>query len=228
MRKVMVVLLLLGVMVSAAAGQTGGDRSAQIEQLGRFIEEDTYAIIHVDVQKVNIKAIFDKCVEVGQWEEQSDYYQQFQEFSQKIEQLIYTFRQTGGRGLYAIFSGADFPGFFVLVDTSEEADFSRLSRFIENTNQELNVVDEDEFDQYRSGRFLVMGLAETIGRVKTIKSATRPEVGAALAAADEATVQLLFTPSADQRRVLEEMLPLMYEELETMPVGAIIKGMQWL
>jgi hypothetical protein len=63
--------------------------------------------------------------------------------------------------------------------------------------------------------------------VKSIQTATRPELNKAFAAAGDATIQLLIHPTQDQRRVIEEMMPNLPLPKGEIPSSTLTRGINW-
>lgn len=73
---------------------------------------------------------------------------------------------------------------------------------------------------------VVAGTPEAIQRART-EAPARPELAPAMAATGAAPVRVLLVPAADQRRILEEMLPMLPQELGGAPITAFTQGAQW-
>src|SRR5271157_140061 len=71
------------------------------------------------------------------------------------------------------------------------------------------------------------GTNEALERVRQLKPVERPELAAAFAALGDTGAELVLTPSADTRRVVEEMLPILPMELGGGPITAVTRGLLW-
>ncbi len=60
-----------------------------------------------------------------------------------------------------------------------------------------------------------------------LKPVVRPELTAALAALGETSAELILTPSADTRRVAEEMVPELPGEIGGGPITVVTRGLRW-
>ena len=65
-------------------------------------------------------------------------------------------------------------------------------------------------------------------RIRLQKPDERPELVEAFRAAGDAPVQLLILPTADHRRVIEEMLPTLPAEIGGGPTSVLTQGMLWM
>jgi hypothetical protein len=76
------------------------------------------------------------------------------------------------------------------------------------------------------GEMVFSGPKSVLQRLKTMKPTSRPQLAQAFAAAGDAPFQLLLVPSADQRRVIAEMLPQLPAETGG-GSGKAIADMEW-
>jgi len=71
------------------------------------------------------------------------------------------------------------------------------------------------------------GTNEALERVRQLKPVERPELAAAFATLGDTGAELILTPSADTRRVVEEMLPILPKELGGGPITSVTRGLLW-
>jgi len=71
------------------------------------------------------------------------------------------------------------------------------------------------------------GTNEALERVRQLKRVERPELAAAFATLGDTGAELILTPSADTRRVVEEMLPILPKELGGGPITGVTRGLLW-
>jgi len=71
------------------------------------------------------------------------------------------------------------------------------------------------------------GSRRTLERLRGMKPAPRPELATAFETAGNAPAQVLVLPTSDNRRVIEEMIPTLPEEIGGGPVTAITRGLIW-
>ncbi|HVA50043.1 MAG TPA: DUF1559 domain-containing protein [Pirellulales bacterium] len=74
---------------------------------------------------------------------------------------------------------------------------------------------------------VVAGDARTVADARRLSSRPRPEIDDAFKAVDSAAMQILFLPSADQRAVLEAVLPRLPSELGSKPITTVTHGCRW-
>src|SRR5262249_29905748 len=76
-------------------------------------------------------------------------------------------------------------------------------------------------------RAIFAGSKAALARHRSGKSAPRPEVARAFAAAGDTTAQLLLLPSADLRRIVEEIIPPLPKSVAGAPTTVLTRGFQW-
>jgi len=232
-KKLIITLTLISLMTFVAPISVAAkSKSAlQAQAVGPFIDSQTFAVARVDMTKLNIDAIVDKFLTVA-----SDFIgeddikmmpEQLGEFRQEAKQRIEKFTRAGAKEIYAVFSISDFPFFFIVIPISSGADTKDLEDIIESIGGKFH---NDPFEAFeRKGGVLLAGRKETIDRLRTMpSSASRPELADALAAAGDATVQLAIIPTADQRRIIEEMLPTIQTKITgEVPGATFSRGLIW-
>ena len=126
-------------------------------------------------------------------------------------------KAAGAKELYVVFSIIDMPGQpIVVVPLSEGAQAEGIARTIHAEAAPIH-------------NAIVSGSPEALARLRRAPAAARPELSAAFGAVgqESVAVRLLLLPSADSRRVLEEMLPRFPEELGGGPITDFTRGLLW-
>src|SRR5262249_3422654 len=77
------------------------------------------------------------------------------------------------------------------------------------------------------GSALVGGAEKTLTRLKNLKPAERPELAKAFAAAGDTAVQAVLLPSKENRKVVEEIMPKLPQELGGGPITIVTRGALW-
>jgi prepilin-type processing-associated H-X9-DG protein len=80
----------------------------------------------------------------------------------------------------------------------------------------------------RFGDVVFMGSRSALDRIREGRPAARPELAKAFAAAGDAAIRVVLVPTADSRRVVEEMLPMLPEQIGGGPTTAITRGVLWV
>ena len=74
---------------------------------------------------------------------------------------------------------------------------------------------------------VVYAAAATIDRLRSLHPATRPDVTRAFASAGMGHIHLAFVPQEQARKLLEEAVPTLPQELGGGPIQAVSRGIQW-
>jgi len=189
-----------------------------------YLDEQTFAVMHVDMAQLDVAALRKNLAKTELLVRLED----------ALEKWKGKFTQAGGRDVFLVFSLADNPvhGFLVIPcngDTSAgikralaDPEFETILR-----NLQFLMPSQDYEPAVQIGDAFVIGHRFTIERLRKNKATERPELSKAFEAAGKSTFQLILTPSADQRRVLEEMEPTLPPILGGGPVKVVTGGMLW-
>jgi prepilin-type processing-associated H-X9-DG protein len=203
-KRFMGTLLILTVLSHASVGASG--RLDQV--LASCLEDQTFAVIHLDITKLNAEAFVDRLTNLTKERTGPDTAQQLlaelkrmqMELTAQMDGLI----QAGGRDAHLVFSLYDFPYFFVAVPVPSGAKKTQLLTYVQKTAQAFRV---GEIETRVSDGVIFIGLKQTIARLKGITPVTSGALAAGTAACPPAGIRAVLFPSSDQRRILMEMLP---------------------
>jgi len=121
-----------------------------------------------------------------------------------------------------VFSMYDFPYFFVAIPSGSNP--AGLSQYITKITEDFNV---GRIELFSSDGLIVVGLEQTIARVKTISPVQSEILVKGLQACGGSTFQAVLFPSSDQRRILSEMLPAIPFESGRIELSSLTNNMQW-
>ena len=210
MHKIAPFLVTLALALPAAAADNA---EARARAIAPFLDEQTIAIFHVDLTRVDVPAIMNKVREVGKLKKK-DFAREEQELRAQVTGLI----EAGARDLYVVFTLADFPPHepgFIVVPLEGKTDAKAIGKALKVEHFE------------RLGRAAVGAEERTLKRLRTLKPASFPDLARAFAAASDTTAQVVVFLSADNRRVIDETLPTLPEELGGGPSTVITRGFKW-
>ncbi len=136
---------------------------------------------------------------------------------------IPSFVKAGGKELYLVAGLADLSHgpFFTIIPLTDGADAHGIQEILEKLP-----AFEDQVKQ-PLGSALFIGSKQTLERLKTAKPVARKDLASAFEAAGNAAVQLLLLPTADSRRVVEELMPTLPAEVGGGSVKVLMRGIQW-
>ena len=242
---VMVVGLL--VFVSLCDGSTmgavgGGGRAVvnrdAVRQAGvvaPFLDSQTFSVVRLDVTKIDVDAVLDKVVAImsGFLDERDkeNMKKEIGEFRVRAKDRVGGFVSAGGRDAYGVFSLVDFPRFFVVVPTYGGLDKVSVRSFVELIASDFSIGAVEVVEA--KGAFLVAHKVTTDRLGAMARPVHRAELVDALSVAADRSLQVAVIPSVDQRRVIEEMMP-MIPALSGQTAGGegarstiITEGLQW-
>lgn len=228
--KITLIGIVLFGMVSLAGGQTQSKSVQYANTISLLIDNQTFAVARLDVSRIDVEAFINKVLEFLP-QEGRDEITIPEEVTVQINaakavgiQWQQVFLQAGGKDIYGVYSMNDVPYFFVVVPLAPGADVPMIKSWLATVAKACDV---GVFGSEQIGNVLVAGRKETVERVKTLQTTARPELTAAFAAADDATVQLLILPTRDQRRVIEEMMPNLPLPKGEVPSSTLTRGIHW-
>jgi Protein of unknown function (DUF1559) len=205
-------------ILSQAAVQPAADR--RLEAIAPFVGNDVFAILEVDLARADLPGLaagiagdsptglFAGAKNQLQWSD--------------------SLRKAGAKELYFVGSVIDMPGQpFVVVPLVDGADAAQIDRLFQGDGKGPRLFGLHAYGKFHNAA--VAGSPAALDRVRTATAVSRPELAAAFAAVggDGIAARLLILPSADSRRVLEEMVPNFPAELGGGPVTDLTRGMMW-
>jgi prepilin-type processing-associated H-X9-DG protein len=137
-------------------------------------------------------------------------------------------RRAGARELFVVIHLSDMPGLpIVVVPLHPGADAGEIGRLFCGGGKEPPPI---RFPTCATLYNAVMvGTASALDRVRSVAPPRRPELADAFAALNDGSIghRLLVLPTADTRRVIEEMVPILPRELGGGPITDITRGLVW-
>ena len=219
-----IALLVSVLLLSADQGiaQEKFDPAARLATVAPFIDEQTVAIGHVDIERIDVPELMKLVASAIPLaaDDSNETKRHVTEATRKGQQIRHAFLDSGARSIYFVVSIADLPGPpFVVVPVKEGGDDEAITELV----KEIARLPET----HKFNRTLVFGSAVTIERLKALKPVARPDFVKAFAAAGDTTAQFAFSPSDDNRRVLREMLPKLPQRVGGGSGATLADGVQW-
>jgi hypothetical protein len=215
MSRITAVIPILVVVLPVNA--VGSDPDARISAVAPFLDEQTVAVLHVDLSRVNSENLVDEAARLGLIPTDA-----VKEAKESAGRLLQTFTRAGGKDFYFIISLADLPApAFLVVPLAPGADVQALTALI----NKLEVVPPGP--RARLGRVLFAGSKATFERLKTLKPVPCPELAPALAAAGDSIAQGVLLPPPHAHRAVEELLPVLPPQLGGGPSAPLVRGVKW-
>lgn len=206
------------------------DVTRPVDDIAPFIDELTFAIVRVDVDRLNFDAALDRLIEINNRstteEAEGALNPHFEEARRGLKQWSGDFRQAGGRSLYYVFTLSGIPVaeqcVFLVAPLEPDRDADSMGkRLTDGIFWMKDLVHE------RMHGAVVCGRPVTLERLRAGPTNPRPTLANAFKAADNAAVQVVVIPTADNRRVVEEMMPTLPQTLGGGPSTTLTRGVIW-
>lgn len=194
------------------------DAEARARTLAPFVDEQTLIVAHINLTRIDAKALLDWVAEFGQL-----YEEEIEQSQRDLRDWLAELNKAGGKELYLIVSMADVPKEppLAIVPLAAGADAQAIGRVL----RRIRTFQSMHFDTI--GQALVGGSDETRKRLRGVKPAARPELAKAFAAAGDTTAQLLLLPPSHTRRVIDELLPTLPPQAGGGSTRPLAHGLLW-
>jgi prepilin-type processing-associated H-X9-DG protein len=191
-----------------------------VQAIAPFVETDVFAILQIDLVRTDLQGLAARVLGDSPPGHIADLKKNLQ-WSQAL-------RKAGAREVYFVFSVIDMPGQpFMVIPLVDGADAAAISRLFEGGGTEPRLLGFHSSATLHNS--VIAGSPAALERARRAAAAPRPELSAAFAAVggEAVAARLLVLPSADSRRVLEEMVPTFPAELGGGPMTDLTQGMIW-
>jgi Protein of unknown function (DUF1559) len=165
--------------------------------LAPWIDEDAFAVVRLDAAKVDVDLLARQLKSAD-----ADAANRIDNIAAGFKKWLSSFTSAGGTEIVVVFSAADIPrASLAVVPLKDGANEAALKRVV-----------HEAFDYSwraeKTGQALVAGEPAALARLASGKPSARAELVPAVEAAGDGWLQVLLVPTEDQRRVIEEVLPL--------------------
>jgi hypothetical protein len=211
-------LLLLPLLLALPAG-AGGDKfdaEARARALAPYLDEQTLAVLRIDLARPDVEAIALKIAEIASVPGDPT------DRSPQVRKWLADFTRAGGKELYLLFAAGDFfDAPLVVAPLAAEARGKEIAALLSAGT----FLPRGRYQQIKGA--VVGGNPEALLRLRSLKPEPRPDLAKALAAAGDTPAQFLLVPTADARRVVEEILPELPREIGGGPSTVLTRGVRW-
>ncbi len=222
-------LLVSMICLSVSLPAFAANAPARLDRILRpCIDDQTFAVAHLDVTKLDLDAFVDQVSSVVSKHAGpgivKDVQEGLKDFRAEVGVELSNLREAGVRDIFAVFSMYDFPYFFVAVPIPSGSDPARLLQYVQKMAEDFNVGD---VETHVADRLILVGLERTIARLKTVSGVRSQALAAGFQACANTTAQVVLFPSSDQRRILAEMMPQIPLESGTTQPVTVSQDLQW-
>jgi hypothetical protein len=246
MYRIAVLSLLVSLPTLVQPGESGPD--ARARAVAPFLDEQTIAVVRVDLERLDPAAAMASVTKAGKLSaEQSQAFEETFDLA-RLGRRLGQLNSAGARELYLILSLIDVPQApFVVIPVPEGADAGKIRE------QLAKILHQDQpgWQATLQKNVIVGGAERTLKRLRQLRPTPRPEVAAAFAASGSTTVQrtigtrgasqreefaasanttiqLLFLPTGDLRRVFRELVPMLPPALGGGSSRPLTEGLRWV
>ncbi len=216
----MVAYANLFLLLAVAQPPTEPAAAARVKAIAQFVEPDVFAVVQLDLKRVDSPELAARLTGAAP-AEAAETVNRGLEWARGL-------RKAGGKEVYFVFSLASMPGQpYLIVVPQEGVDPDAISRQVLGAAKVPAGGSGPTAATVNGVAFI--GPPAVVERVRKGPAADRPELAAAWGAikGDAVDVRVLILPSADSRRVLEEMVPNVPAELGGGPITEITRGLLW-
>lgn len=200
-----------------------------VEKVAPFIDDLTRGVIHIDLKRADVEPLMDLAVPIVP---QAAFYET--PFRAEFQRLRMALRAAGIDEIFVVVSFAELPQqpWFVVAPCPDDLDSKELAPELPadlperlGAKQRLTIECLANGD---SGRVLFIGIDDILNRLTGDKPKPRPELAAAFEAAGDAPLRVVCIPTNDDRRVVEELFPVLPDALGGGPSTVLSRGLQWV
>jgi hypothetical protein len=193
-----------------------------------YVRAGTLAVAHLDLARIDLDAwlaIFQRDAKLSLTAEP--------EFKKAAGRQIVEFAKAGVSDLYVLFDMADLlDGPFLIVPFKVGADADAIVHLLEPKGEPVHSYGFSPFANRaevveKLDKAVFSGSKATLMRLRASQPEARPEVTMAFASVPNTVAQVLLLPTADSRRVLEELMPRLPKDLGGDPVTVATHGATW-
>lgn len=206
--------LCLALGLSLVLGETkkpGND--AMPSAIAPYVDDQTIAVAHVDMSKVDVDAIVNYLQELAPGSTAEN-----DKLKAAGNQWVKEFTRAGGKDCFAVFRLAIPEQAFVLV-TPVRPDGNAASMAALFTAAGLKT-------ETRHGVVLA-GDKESVHRLATLKPAKRSDLAAAFATGGTSAVRVAVAPPATLRKAMDELVPALPKEFGGGSTKSLVHGLLW-
>ena len=234
MRNLIILTVAILIISPAAFAEEKFDPAARAKQIAPFIDEQTVAVMHLDFSRVDVEATWGVISKLLKETEDHDV-KELANAKDRVKELVEGFLKSGARDIYLIISLADIPPeplvFVVPLRPGANERAIRALFYSGKIDGPTSRPAEQNFGPHE-GTQVIRGAAVkahqmALERVGGMIPHPRAELAAAFAAAGDTAGQILILPTDDNRRVIEEMMPTLPEEIGGAPSITVTQGLLW-
>jgi hypothetical protein len=204
------------------------------DAIAPFLDDATVAVVRVDLERVDPAALAKFVQSAASRPEATE------RFAAYLATLRTQLRNLGATEVFAVYSLHDLVGQspYLLIPAGDAAAATRVAAWL--FSGDPNGPTSETLDRPAAGAPSPFEVSAPIGtmavggsrkawmRIREGEGPARPTLKPALAASADAAISLTVAPTADQRRVIAEMLPRLPDDVGALSGADVASGVQWL
>jgi len=230
-------MLAIAASVATTTAQQPDATRAESDRLAAaiapLVDDQTLLIAHVDLRAFDAAATGAKLAEALQLPKESS--ATLSLLTAFIGQRVARLKEEGVQDIFLLSNVADMPKSPVMIVVPLAANETDKAKEIFQLLGASQFIGPKSESLHQDGN-LVIALPAAIERVRKpsprsqvpVRKQTRPEVADAFQAVSGSAAQVLFVPSAQVRRVVEEMMPKLPAEVGGGSIAPLTSGLRWI
>jgi hypothetical protein len=211
--------LLFPVILSSVGAAPPADPG--VRAVAPFVTEDVLAVAHFDLANLKVEDAAQRLF--GRSVKPDDLDAAVKPAAQWVSAL----KQAGAKDLFILVDPADIPGPPVaVVPLAKGADSKAIGRILCGDGAVKPAIAWPTCATMHGAVFA--GTTAALERSRAARTEPRPGLAEAFAAAGNAPLRIVVVPSENHRRILEEALPLLPQELGGGPISPVSRDVQWI
>jgi prepilin-type processing-associated H-X9-DG protein len=221
--------IVLAILAACPPVSAWGQATSLSQFLAPCIDPQTFAVIRIDLSRVDVDALFDLAAQASAKYINLDQLDALKNKSggprQAMQQRIDEFKAAGGKTIYLVWSTADLPGFLTAIPAAG-ANPTGLKDWVDAVMQDLRH-GQGQLAEVRKQDFLLFGAPTLVQRWEKTSPVVQPLLDKAAEAAQDAAFQLLLVPNQDFRAIFGAMLPTLAEKGIQVDGNVVANGLEW-
>ena len=193
---------------------------AKAAAVAPFVGEEVAVVVHIELTKWDAQTFFRRVV--GKLADEDD----LSAATKLIDGSVAALKAAGAKDLFLLFEPADMPGLpTAVVPLADGADGKAIAALLTGSVRR-NPVRWPATETIRGA--VVAGTSARLASIRNTVPKARPELAAAMAAGGDASIQIAIVPSTTVRRLIEESLAMLPQQLGGGPITTVTRGLSWI
>jgi hypothetical protein len=206
-------------LAAVGAQQDAADGASVIRS---FVSDTTLIVGHLDINRLDVQTLATRLLG------RIDGFEEFEAPVKRVASWVSALRDAGAKDLYVLTGLTDFPNPpTVVVPLSEGANAEKIGALLCGGGEVAPLFPLPSCATIRNA--IVAGAPEAVERARqqAVPAPGRAGLPDAIASLEQGVIGVAVSPTDDERRVLEELVPNLPKELGGKPITSISQGLKW-